>query len=1223
MLKLRLSFFLLVIILTSFLSPVLASGKTVTEHSRLINKAYSFYVKGQFKTALSYYNLSIRKADKKEILTSMIGIQNCYIKQGNYKKAIETGRKVLTKYPKNLSAMYNNAFSYYVKKDYNSALKYYLKMIAIDKKNLTGLNGASWASYLKKDNAKAKRYLKSGLKYYPANLNLIKLYNILYADTHYVKMKQAYAAYARGYYAASKKLYLNCLNTDEKLKKTEISNTVVGVQNCQIAMREYDDLIRFSKKFLSESTDNPYFLSNLAYSLFATFRYNHAVLYYKKLYSLNKKNIAIIEWLTRSYFLGGKKERAKEFLKDSITSNNNNKYLKNLYSNLDTYGVNMQTAYSFFVKGDYRTALKFYNDSLNSSGSKSSKENLNTKIGIQNCYIALFKYELAYKYGKELYEIDSKNPTILYNNAKMAYQLKKYNSAAQYYLALHMKNRKNLVYISGLSWSCYYSRKEDKARRYVKRGLAIQKNNISLLKLNAILNDDEFSRSMKSAYAFYVKKDYNSAFKYYKKAVENSSKHTESEQLNAAIGIQNCLVKVGEHQKAVRYGKKLLRDNPDNFTILSNMAYSYSNLSDYDKTTEYYLRILRKYKNNPTAMVGLCWTYYYAGKLDKAKNMIRKTLRKNYGGTALKNLSAQISDDPYNLYMGVAYGKYLQKDYNGAKDMYEKAFNESTRRSRKDKMNAVNGMLNCYVKMEKFKYVIEFGGEILDVEPDNQYILANVAFSHFSLRNYSKAIDYYKRIIDKKPSDITSLTGIAWSAYYGNDLELAKKIIKHMEKKRIPEKKYSQVKKLVENAWSAKYDKYYKYMKTAYKYYRNRDADSALVYYRKAQKYYKNKTEQEIINTKLGILNCYVKLKRYSRAQEIGYDILIDSPENQLALSNLGYSHMASQEYEKAIENYQALYAINNSNYSALWGLSWSYYYYGNMNRSLKFIELALGVSDKDQALQDLYKKVSDGLYEYSLTDYLTFLDYSTNSSKDEGTSNDLMFSVVYNKKHRFDAVYTATRVDYVNPGTAQLKENDYTIAYTRVAPFSYSFLYKNIDTNDNTIGSGRILFAGIDNRGVILSVSNSDYSDTNTYQGDIGYRHTNDNYSITTKLSSIWHEKSLAPPPPPPGLPVLPGINIKREYFVFSQDWSYSVNPYTTFNLGYSLGKNELFITNSGYVVYNSPEDIKFLSKAGIGYSKGPFSLSYTLSFREGLEIISRQKTSVLGHTFKVNYNW
>lgn len=1020
-------------------------------YTALLNKAYSLYQKADYSSALDYYSSSLKKATRQESVNSLLGIQNCLLMQAEYKKAIDTGNVILKIQKDNLYALYNTALSYYNQKNYDKALDFYLSMVRYDPKNFSGLNGAAWSAYLSGDLDAAKKHLKDGLQYYPANSNLISLYDTIYADTFEVWVKYAYKSYLAGYYADSEKRYRDCLRHFSNLSKNEQADAVIGVQNSQIAMKQYKELIAFSRDYLKDLSDNPYFLANLGYSLFAIKQFSAASQFYSKLSSLNKNNIAAAEWLTRSYILSGAEEKAEKFLHESVKSNPDSIILKNLSASLDAYTINLQSAYSFYLKPDYQTAAEFYKECL-------------------------------------------------------------------------------------------------------------------------------------------------------------KTRNTKSKDLDARLGIQNCLVKLGEFNQAVDYGKELLREYPENYFISANIGYSYYALKQYAESAATYADILKKYKYDPVATAKLCWSFILDLKPEPARNTAHDFLKNFPENIELKGLYESLNKDLHGLYMNIAYNSFRYKDFDRARKYYETAFEKTSDITKR--MNAVMGMLNCHMNLQNYKYVTEFGTDILNIHPGQTFIRAKVAYSFFQLRNYSKAIQHYKLILKDYPADTTSLSGIAWSAYYDNDPDTARDYIETMKKLKIPATYYSNLKNLVDYAWKYKHDPYYKYMNTAYSHYTRGDSTSALAYYKKAQTAYTDKSREEKFNTDLGIMNCHVKLGKYKRALETGYSLLLDFPKDELLLSNLGFSHLARCEYEKAAENYRTLYKVNNNNYSAIWGLSWSYYYQGDIDRAIPFIQQAVSLNKEDQALADLHEKISAGMYQFSLSDYFTTLDYSTLSAKDTGTSNDLMLSVTYNMKNRFDAVYTASRIDYSNSVTPGLVEDDYTLSFTRLAPLGYSLLFKNIDTNDTTIGKGTVIAAGIDNRGLLISASFSDYDTTDAFQGDIGYRFTGKNYSLTTKLSSIWRND-------------IRWLALKKQFGILSQDLYYSLNPSTTLNLGYSYGKQSLFVKDSGFVAYNSPEEINLLSKCGVTVSNGNLTFGYTFSYSDGKELTTLNKISVVGHTFNLGLKW
>ncbi len=868
-------------------------------------------------------------------------------------------------------------------------------------------------------------------------------------------INDAYSAYMRGDYTNSLKLYENVYY--QRIKGRDYKPSILGIQSCLVAKKNYFIANEFSKRHINEFRDNKIFVENYAYSSFCTSDFFRAVDLYHATHKMEINNLSVIKWLYRAYFFSGRKERAIDFIKKIL--NNSNLQDKNIFDNLKIglYEISMETAVKFYDRGDYELALKYYQECL--------------------------------KNGTDQYES-----------------------------------------INRTQW------------------------------------------------------------------------------LKIGIGIQNCLIMMKRFNEAIDSGISLLENHDSNMKVIINTAYSYYSLLNYNKAVKYYLRAITIDGRNLTAINGLCLSYYYSGKLKSALTVLDNTVDRLGELPELEKLRNKLKNNRYYSYLSGGYNHYLAGEFNRALKKYRFALVAAQNRSSEEKRNAVIGVLNSLVGLKKYNEAIKYGDKFLNRFPHNRLIIKNIAFSYYSLKKYTKAVEYYSMMLEEFENDPIVLSGLGWSYYYSGDLDAAKKILKMAESYQISDPSLDKLKNIViENIRSTK-DKYLVYIRAAFTYYKKADYNIAMDYYRRAEKEAGQKTSTRRLDASIGIQNCIVKLGKYEEAFEKGFSMMIDIPDNSTVLLNTAFSLFKLKRYNEAIDLYERLYSNEAENFSALWGLSWSYYYDGNPGKSREYLKKALKLKD-DSGLRKLNKILNENGEGFQLSNYYSAFNYSDLSDKDSGSENDILFSYIKNGENRFDLNYLHLNLGYKDKRIPELVEDSITVNYTRIDPKGNSLLFKTINTNDTTIGNGKIFFAKMNNTGFMLSGSFSDYINTKAYQGNLEYLHIGKNYSITSGIGMIWRDEIL-------------NLTNKKEFYVFSQKWIYSFDT-LSFHLDYLLGKNSLLVKNSGFVSVNSPDEMNVLASTGLAYKYNNFIAGYSFSYGNGRQYSTNFQFTMLAHTLKLQLKW
>jgi len=127
---------------------------------------------------------------------------------------------------------------------------------------------------------------------------------------------------------------------------------------------------------------------------------------------------------------------------------------------------NLDTAFQFYLKGDYTSSLHYYEESLKVARLESDR--LNGNLGKQNCLVKLGRYQEAIELGQHSLKYDPNNMFFLGNIAFSHYSLKQYKPAIDYYNHQLKIDKENLTALAGLSWSYYYDGDLKTALKYLK-----------------------------------------------------------------------------------------------------------------------------------------------------------------------------------------------------------------------------------------------------------------------------------------------------------------------------------------------------------------------------------------------------------------------------------------------------------------------------------------------------------------------------------------------------------------------------------------------------------------------------------------------------------------------------------------------------------------------------------------------------------------------------------
>ncbi len=141
-------------------------------------------------------------------------------------------------------------------------------------------------------------------------------------------------------------------------------------------------------------------------------------------------------------------------------------------------------------------------------------------------------------------------------------------------------------------------------------------------KLAAADASDEFYQ-LRLGWLYYLLADYNAALVHYQKS------NTLSVNLDAQIGMLNCQLAMGKFPDAISLANNILKQHPQNTTVMGKAAYAAYMRQDYKGAVDFYQRILRINQWDMETLGYLVANLYLSGQLQEARKQYQR-LKKYY-----------------------------------------------------------------------------------------------------------------------------------------------------------------------------------------------------------------------------------------------------------------------------------------------------------------------------------------------------------------------------------------------------------------------------------------------------------------------------------------------------------------------------------------------------------------------------------------------------------------
>ena len=245
------------------------------------------------------------------------------------------------------------------------------------------------------------------------------------------------------------------------------------------------------------------------------------------------------------------------------------------------------------------------------------------------------------------------------------------------------------------------------------------------------------------AVSYYSKKYYYEAIECFNKIIE---KNPNSHKAYNFIGL--CYLSNEEYDKSIEYFKKAIEINDMYYKAYNNLANAYLNLKDYDEAIKYFKSSI-DINDTDEAYYGIAICYYNKGEKETSAYYLNKNIN---------NINENYIDMLFNIYIDL--------------EDYDKAF-VCVRKNDKYYDKLINIL---YDKKEYSKIVTLFN----DTNDSKYYTI--IANSYFYTKNYDKAIEYYKKLLETNNNNFIYYNNIAILFFLKNDYpSIVETYLKYLE----------------------------------------------------------------------------------------------------------------------------------------------------------------------------------------------------------------------------------------------------------------------------------------------------------------------------------------------------------------------------------------------------------------------------------------------------------
>ena len=388
--------------------------------------------------------------------------------------------------------------------------------------------------------------------------------------------------------------------------------------------------------------------------------------------------------------------------------------------------------------------------------------------------------------------------------------------------------------------------------------------------------------------------DYKKATSYYFKAL--AIKPNADTYNN--IGFANEYMENNEEAK--KYYKLAIDLQPDYLLSIGNLALLYNRATVYDSAIYYFRKAIAIDPKNVAYLAKISSAFFATGKKDSALFYLKKA----------ENINIDDADDLRKI--GDAYFSY--PDYEKAIGYYLKGI------AIKPNPDLYNNLGLTYAKQEKNDLAKKYYWAAIQLKPDYNTSLKNLASIYYSDNNYDSAITYYKK-----------------SVGFGFGNEEVYNLIGYMYQFK---QEYDSATKYYQLAVQLNPGSATRLINLATIFYINQKYDSAIVYLKKTIAL--GSVNEPIYNTlAASFLNTY----RYDSAIVYYKKAIAFNPSNANNYINLGNSYYLNEKYPESIPYYEKTLTLDSVSYPIVFPrLAYAYLVQKKYDESIRMYQKSISI---------------------------------------------------------------------------------------------------------------------------------------------------------------------------------------------------------------------------------------------------------------------------------------
>jgi tetratricopeptide (TPR) repeat protein len=597
------------------------------------------------------------------------------------------------------------------------------------------------------------------------------------------------------------------------------------------------------------------------------------------------------------------------------------------------------------------------------------------------------EFDLALDCFQKAFTQDPDNPIHLINIGNSYFSLKDYSNAISYYQKV-LKIDSNNALIRGIMGDVYLQQEI-----YIK-AIDCYKQSIEINPTHEIINNLGFCYFKlfdfdNAIINFQNALDLNPTNSTYQISLETASKSkVDWENLRTAQEHQ-CIIfneialsyeKNKDYELAVEYYRKATEANPDDATVLKNLANALYNEGDFRSAINSFLKSIEIVPTDHYAlnMVGLC--HFQLQEYGQAIDFYQRAIILKPEDSIYQN-NLQIAEN--NSALSIKHGKdaiqqfnklnlegnecFNQGEYIRAIDFYQKAYTIQN-----NDAVIIYNLANAHFHQNNYEEAIKYAQEVLKIDPKKMDAYSLLGNSYQKKEDYTNAIDVFTKALEEVP-DAEMFNSLGNCYYLQFDFDRAilsfQKAVDLSPNNQVFLDNLQEGRKSKEDLKFKSIDE----MKEATQHTNNALACYNRQAYDEAIVHFKNTllitpSDFDIYNN-IGL--CYFNKKEYPKAIEFHQKAIHINPNHEKSYSLLADTYWESGNYQDAFVNLQKALAINTNNPSTLSDIGFCYYHKNDFRKAIEYYEKSIAFDTQNAGNYNIL-----GFCYYKLNEFTKAVEY-------------------------------------------------------------------------------------------------------------------------------------------------------------------------------------------------------------------------------------------------------